>query len=281
VSEDERTVERPAEDETTADESGGRGKVDLDTTADLDRAAQRFLDLEGDLGGESGLASQGIVVDAERVDRSAAPADYPFGGDPTEVLALTVDTGDGEQTVYVGWPGANPEVEDWRRRDEADEGRLDWLLSAMGVGLGDLYGERVLLERVDGHLRVMTPTETPRSSGEWGLGVVAAQAVNAVLVGLFGLVTALGGGIPTALFGAWLGLTLLVVPYVTWKDGWYLRTHSDWDDGPAFWAALSALPGVNVLAGVEYLRRRAGATFFGDEPSLRTRLANRLRPLLR
>lgn len=291
MSEDERTVEAPAEEpavetgeEPVEHEGGGKSAStaeDLSPTAELDRAAERFLDLEGELGAGGRSVASGIVTDAERVERSAAPADYPFEGDPAELLALTVDTGDGETTVYVAWPGGRPEVDDWRARDARREDTpLDRLLSAMGIGLGDLFGERVLLERVDGHLRVVTPPESPRSSGNWGLGVLAGQALNALLLAGFGLAAAVGVGVPTVVVLLWLALTLVGLPYVTWKDAWYVRTHGDWGEGPAFWAALSALPGLNLLAGVEYLRRRAGVTFFGDEPSLRTRLANRVRSLL-
>lgn len=294
MSEDERTVEATAESGAerageAATESGETGTADgtveetdgLDPTSELDRAAERFLDLEGELGAGGRGVARGIVTDAERVERSAAPADYPFEGDPAELLALTVDTGDGETTVYVAWPGGRPAVDDWRARDaRRTDTPLDRLLSAMGIGLGDLFGERVLLERVDGHLRIVTPPESPRSSGDWGLGVLAGQAVNAVLIGLFGLAAVAGVGVPTALVVLWLVLSLVGLPYVTWQDAWYLRTHSDWGEGPAYWAALSALPGLNLLAGAEYLRRRGRAQFFADEPSLRTRLANRARSLL-
>jgi len=296
VSEDDHTVERTVEAEAEADaeksragESAGvrdgEGSEAPATTASsygsesFDRTAERFLDLEADLGDGSGAvdAETGIVVGVERVDAGAVPETYPIEGDPEQALALSVDVGGTEVPTYVAWPGGEAEVAEWRRKD--GDGRLGRLLSAAGVGLGDLYGRRVPLERVDGQLRVAVPPETPRSSGDWGVGVVAGQALNAVVLGLVALGTATGGVSPL-LLGAVVLLSLVGLPYVTWKDAWYLRTHSDAREGPPFWAALAAVPGVNLLAAVEYLRRRRAAQFYGDEPSLPTRLARRLRSLL-
>ena len=290
MSEDDGTVERTVEadaeaEESRSDERAGDARAEetepaesLGAIESVDRAAERFLDLEGDLGDGSGTvdAETGVVVDAERVDADAVPESYPIEGDPEEALALTVDVGGREVSTFLAWPDGETETAAWRRED--GDGRLGRLLSATGVGLGDLYGRRVPLERVDGQSRVVVPSETPRSSGDWGIGVAAGQALNAVLLGLLGLGAA--GGASPLLLGAVVLLSLVGLPYVTWKDAWYLRTHSDAREGPAFWAALSAVPGLNLLAGVEYLRRRAAARFHGDEPSLTTRIARRVRSLL-
>jgi len=56
-------------------------------------------------------------------------------------------------------------------------------------------------------------------------------------------------------------VTLVVLPLFTYRDAWYLRTHSDWEGGPAFWATLAMIPGVNLLSTALYLLARGRATY--------------------
>lgn len=265
-----------SENEDAAEQTVESQQSAASPASEFDGAAERFLELESQLDAGPDATGVGLIVDAERVDAASVPADYPLSGDPTEALALTVEAGDRRVQTYLAWPGGEATVAEWRREDEADAA-LSRLLAAMDVELGDLYGRRVPVERVDGHLRVVVPSETPRSSGDWGVGVVLGQVLNAGLLGLVGLAAAGGGGVAPLLV-AWLLVSVVWLPYATWKDAWYLRTHSDADEGPAFWATLSALPGPNLLAGLAYLRRRGRARFLGEEPSLWTRLRRRLRP---
>lgn len=263
MTDEEATVESTADDRRAAGLPGDG----------YDDAAESFLELEADLDADLGGTDtgrdtrRGLVVDGDRIDASEVPDGYPIAIRGEEALALTVDRGDGETTAYVAWPG-----------DGSEDARLPWLLDAMGIGLGDLYGRTVLLDRVDGHDVLVTPTERPRGSGAWGLGVAAGHVLNATLLAVAILGSVSLPALPV--FLVWLSLTLVWLPYATYRDGWYLRTHSEWDGGPLFWATLSGIPLVNVIAGVGYFWERTRATFFGDDPSLCARLVGVLRSLL-
>ena len=86
--------------------------------------------------------------------------------------------------------------------------------------------------------------------------------------------------IPSALLALAALVNFVLLPYATYRDASYLRGHSDWEQGPPFWATLSMVPGLNVLVSALYLRSRRNAWFLGDEPSLSTRLVRRVRGLL-
>jgi len=263
---DERESSSPADDETDPLEELG---FDLDSQSEtdaLDAAAGSFVRLEGELDGVDEASAQrvrgrALVSDAERVDASVVPEDYPLDIDSEEALALTLDPGAGEATAYLDWP-----------TDGGSESPLRYLLDATDSRLGDLYGEAVFVERTGGHYVVVTPTERPRSSGDWGLGVGGGHAVAA---GLLALLPFSGLSLPTV--ALWLFVTVLWIPYATYRDAWYLRTHSDWTGGPLFWATLSTIPGLNLLVGAAYLRQRARARFFGEEPTLPARAVARVR----
>jgi hypothetical protein len=88
--------------------------------------------------------------------------------------------------------------------------------------------------------------------------VVGGLATNLLIVLL--VVAGLGGVFSVPVVLAWLLANVLGVPAATYLDAWYLRTHSDWGGGPLFWTALAALPGVNVVSSLAYLRERVRAT---------------------
>lgn len=116
VSDDETTVERTARadvdesTETTVSESDAAGASEPDpprSETEFDRAAESFLELESDL---DGLMSdddvdvgqfRGVVVDADRVDADAVPQGYPVDVRTDRALALRVDRGGEETTVYL------------------------------------------------------------------------------------------------------------------------------------------------------------------------------------
>jgi hypothetical protein len=89
--------------------------------------------------------------------------------------------------------------------------------------------------------------------------VAVGLAVNLLAVAL--VVAGFGGvlsGIGVVL--AVLGVNFLLLPVASYLDGWYLRTQTDWGQGPAFWAILSMIPGVNFVSVPLYLRSRRKAT---------------------
>lgn len=257
------------------DDAGG-GSADERTVqrepgvpADPDDVADSFLDLEAqrdrDRGAEDPSGrTRGLVVDAERVPAGAVPADYPGPVEGERPLALTVELPGGTRTtVYLPWDGA-------------EDSSVEWLLAAMDVDFADLYGRRLPLRRQEGAYVPVTPSERPRGSGDWALGIVASHLLSVLALGSVALLP----GVPIGPLGLWLVATLVAAPYATYRDAWYLRTHSDWAGGPLFWATLSAIPLGNLPVGAVYLRQRARARFLGDEPSLFARAVRGVRSWL-
>lgn len=265
VTGDEETVEVEQVSEADAVDS-------MHDAAGFDSAAESFLELEADLdrtldGDETTAPGQfrGLVVDAERVDATVVPDEYPVVIDTDQAIAFRVDRGGSETTVYLEWPG-----------ESGEDAPLPWLLTAIDVELSDLYGRELLLERVDGHDVVVVPSEHPRESDAWGPCLAVTHVLNAGLVGLLFA----AGGLPSLLYVVWFFLTLVALPYATYRDAWYVRTHSDWGHGPLFWAALSMLPLFNVFVGAMYFWTRSRARFFGTERSLLTRAGRMVRSWL-
>ena len=265
----ERTISRP-----------GESTAEADRTAGADRTADAFLELEAELDADTGPASDraaGLVVDAATVPADRVPDGYPLAADAEEVLSLTLAVDAGRETMaYLAWPSDGTV-------DPAS--RLGRLLAATGVqpdAFADLYGQRLLIERVGEHDTVYVPSDRPQGTGGWSLGVAGGLAFNLAFVGLVGLAAA-GlplGGLLTPLTLLFLLVNLVVLPYATYRDARYLRSHSDWEQGPPFWAALAMVPGLNVASSLLYLRSRARAWFLGAEPSLSARLRRRVRNLV-
>jgi len=260
VSERERTVEPDSE------AVGSDGEAPQFRRPDA--AAESFLELDAEL--DTGPAAEtgpdsGLVVDAGTVDPGTLPDGYPLDTVTDEVLELTVDTGLDERVVYLSWP------------DEATDVPLVWYLDATGIELRELYGREVRLVEDAGHTTLATPDEPPRGSRRWYWGVLGGAALTA---GWVAALPALGPALGPPLGALWAVLTLVGLPYAVYQDAWYVRTHSDWDGGPAFWATLSALPFLNLASVAGYLYSRSRATFFHFEPSLRTTVVQKIRSLL-
>lgn len=242
VAEDETQRERTADPETD---------IGLDDGSDLDRGAEAFLDLESDLAEaeEDDLPKKlgyGLVVDAERVDSSAVPADYPWTITSGSAIALTLEHGRTEQTAtaYFDWP-------------PKDGDRLSRLLAVAGISddaFAELHGTQILLTVSNGHVVPFVPPAPPRGSTEGRRIIPAGIGFN--LLTLAGVV--LGVGVVSTLwfFLVFLVVNLLVIPGGTFLDARHLRSHTDWSQGPSFWALLSAMPFVNIAVSLLYLRSR-------------------------
>ena len=256
--EENRPVEETGGDDTAA---GMTGDGDIGGLAGdpferpEDRAAERFLELEAELASGSeatlpdGSVRAGRLVDAALVPTADVPPEYPVDIGQDEALALTVEL-EGGRTV--------PTYLDWPEDRAAEESRLGRLLTGMDVApeqLAELFGRRVLVTVVNGRYTLYLPDEPPRGTGRDVYGVLAG-AVGSVAA-LVGFTLTLNG----LLFLLFLFLTLLVLPLATYRDGWYLRTHSDWEGGPVFWATLAMIPGLNLLSTALYLRARTRATY--------------------
>lgn len=245
VTTDERTESSASVGDSTSSDLG------LDEGADLDRSAETFLDLESDLAEADGDElpddlGYGLVVDAERVDVSAVPSDYPWTVTTGSALALTLEHGRTGRTVtaYFAWP---PEEGD----------RLDRLLAVAGIdaeAFAELHGTQILLTVEDRQVVPFVPPAPPRGSTDGKYAVLGGLGFN--LLTLAGV--ALGVGVVSSLWFllVFLLVNLLVIPGGTALDARHLRSHTDWDQGPAFWGLLSAMPFANVLVSVLYLRSR-------------------------
>jgi len=240
VAEDERQRERtPDAEPTTAG------------TESLDRSAEAFLDLESDLADtDDDLPADlgyGLVTDAERVSAADVPADYPWTVTGEEAVALMIEHGRTGRTVtaYFAWPPR-----------EGD--RLDRLLAAAGIddGFARLHGAQVLLTTRDGTIVPFVPPTRPRGSAVGRFAVLGGLVFNSLT--LLGVAFGVGFVATLGFLAVFLAVNFLAVPAGTFLDGRYLRSHTDWGQGPSFWALLSAFPFLNVLTSVAYLRSRAG-----------------------
>jgi hypothetical protein len=242
--EGERTVDREVESDATADRARSRS---------VDEAAVSFLNLEAQLRSASGATVRGRAVDVEKVPAADVPDRYPVEITTAEALALrlVVDAADErEVVVYFAWDDG-----------EADD-RLGRLLALHDIPqhrFADLHGESILLEYDDGYYLPYVPAEGVRGSAAGVYGVAAGLGVNLlalllVVVGLGDLLSSL------AVIVGLLAVNVFLMPIATYLDGWYLRTQTDWGQGPAFWALLAMIPGLNILTALRYLNSRRNAT---------------------
>lgn len=250
----EAEADAPTGSSTDRAAAGEEQPVAIDETAPVDDSVESFLTLEGDLADAIDAdpvetPTYARVVDADKVDADAVPADYPFAVDTDAALALQVDLGNLEgrrATLFFEWP-----------RDD----RLDRLLSAAGVTyetFADLNGIRLTVDVEDGHYVPVVSDREPSGDPRGKYGVLGGLAFN--------LLTILGAALaPATLATTWfllvfLLVNLLAIPASTYLDGRYLETHTDWDHAPSFWATLSIPPLVNVPVSIAYLWTRSGVS---------------------
>jgi hypothetical protein len=235
--------------ETTSAETGSA------TERAVDAAAESFLELEEEFEfvGD-GIQIRGQAVDVERIPASEIPDDFPAEIRTDDALALTLELLDVESertvTTYFDWPA------------EGSGERLSKLLALRDVPLdrfADLHGETMLLEMKDDHFLPVLPKEEPRGDERAIYGILAAM-LPSLLVFLGGIVGGVGGLLFTTTFiFIWLLATLVVLPVSTYLDAWHLRTTTNWDGGPLFWAFFAMIPGLNILTIGAYLVLRGNA----------------------
>lgn len=227
----------------------------LDEETDVERAADSFLALESELqgldGGPDGLS--GYAADVERVPATEVPDGYPVTITTEEALRLRVrgdagaETATLEEAVYFEWP-------------PSDDGPLSRLLALRGIDrdrFADLNGKRVPLAVEDGFLVPRVPPTAPRGSENGVYGILGGLAASLGLLGLVATGTVSLASLPV--LTALTVVTFVVLPLSTYLDAWHLLSTTDWEGGPAFWTALSAIPGVNVLTSLWYLFQRRDA----------------------
>jgi hypothetical protein len=243
-----------ASQETQADESTGEDVGELSGDREtLDSAADSFLEVEQEFDGMvEGAQMHGQAIDVSQVPASEVPDDFPYDIQSDDALALTLELNQMENetvTTYFEWP------------TDSAEKRLGKLLSLRDVPLdrfANLHGETILLTVEDGHVVPVLPDEERRGSDRGVWGVLAGLAPSALIfvagmLGLGGLVSS------TSFVLVWLVATFLVLPISVYYDAWDLRTTTNWEGGPLFWATLAMIPGLNILGVVAYLILRQNA----------------------
>ena len=204
-------------------------------------------------GEDEGKTFTAAVDEITQVSADEVPADYPVTIETTQVLAahLTVE---GTETptflVYFEPPARGP------------DDRLARLLSLAGADTDDpdtLVGRSLLLTIAEGYYMPVIPEEPPRGTALAVYGVFAGLAPS-LLVALVGLFSPGASFLGTSLFLlTWAVATFLVLPVSLYFDAWNLRTTTGWRGTPRKWAAMAAVPGLNVLAVPLYLIARENA----------------------
>lgn len=252
LSESSESVDEAARSDADATQSEAKAaqsgeETMVDRQAAIDSAAESFIEVEEELSHlTKEMQVRGRAIDVEQVPASEVPDDYPIDVTTEDALALyVVLEGTNEQTVvtYFEWP-----------QPGASE-RLGILLDLLDVPMdrfADLHGESILLEVEDGYYVPVLPEQRRRGSEKAIYGVFAGLSVNLALAltMIFGVdwLVASGG---FAL--VWLFANLLLLPVATYLDAWNLRTTTNWQGGPLFWATLALIPGLNVMTVAAYI----------------------------
>lgn len=250
--EDEQEVTEPAP--TASD--GAQELDDHGETTDkeaFDHAAESFVELEQELqGAGDGMRGQGRAVDVDRVPTTEVPEDYPAPIETEEALALRlsmVEADDATVVIYFEWP------------EQAPNQRLAKLLELCDIPasrFADLNGETILLTIEEGYYVPVLPDEQPRGDSRAVYGIVAGLIPSFLIAasGIFGVSGPIGS---LSFLVAWLVATFVLLPVSIYLDAWNLRTTTDWDGGPLFWAFFSLIPALNVLVVPAYLIMRENA----------------------
>jgi hypothetical protein len=237
------------------DEPNGNGETDGDDGPDDsdDFPAEPLVSPPETDGEDEGKTFTATVREITRVSADEVPADYPVSLETTQVLAARL-TVEGTETpaflVYFEPPTRGP------------DDRIERLLSLARDDPDDtdaLAGRSLLLTISEGYYVPVVPEEGPRGTALAVYGVFAGLAPS-LLVALVGLFSPGASFIGTSQFLlAWAVATFLVLPVSLYFDAWNLRTTTGWRGAPRKWAAMAAVPGLNVLAVPLYLIARENA----------------------
>jgi hypothetical protein len=267
-------VAREDEQEITEEAATSGGSQDLDdgeeTGEDVtlaheemseqdafDHAAESFVELEQELkGGGEGIRGRGRAVDVDRVPTTEVPDDYPAPIETEEALALRlsmVEADDATVVVYFEWPEQS--------QGQGPDERLAKLLDLCDIPtarFADLHGEAILLTIEDGYYVPVLPDEQPRGDSRGVYGIIAGLIPSFLVAaaGIFGVSGPIGS---LSFLLLWVVATFVILPVSIYLDAWDLRTTTDWDGGPLFWAFFSLVPALNVLAVPAYLIMRENA----------------------
>lgn len=243
---DDQSVDAGADAQDSPAEVSGQSDAVDEATAAVDEAAESFVELEQMLGHLEIDKVRGRAIDVDQVAAEEVPEEFPYDITTEDALALRlvlVDAGEQTVTTYFEWPDPQP--------DERLAKLLD-LLDIPADRFADLHGADILLRTENRQYVPVLPEKAPKGDERGIYGILAGIAPSLViaLAGIFGV----GGVISSTTFVLlWLVATFAVVPASVYLDAWHLRTTTDWDGGPLFWATLSMIPGLNVLVVPAYL----------------------------
>lgn len=243
----------PEDDEGNAETAVGDHSLGTDSLEDVESAAESFVELEQEIGHLTAEKARGHAIDVGRVPASEVPADFPYDISTDDALALRLtltDSGEKTVTTYFEWP-----------EDGNPDERLQQLLEIKDIPtdrFADLHASNVLLTVENGHYVPWLPAEQPRGDPRAFYGILAGIAPS-ITIALFSFV-GLGAIVSTApFFLIWVLCTFIVLPISIYVDAWNLRTTTDWDGGPLFWAFFALIPAINVIAVPAYLIIRESA----------------------
>lgn len=245
----DESSERPPEHDSARSQPIGTTVSTSDERADAFFAVGETSSTDGEpaIGGGRVHAR---IVDVDVVTDDEIPSAYPVEIRTPRALAFTVE-----------FPNETQSVVYLEHRENGQDPRLATVLEATGTPYGsyaDLYGERLLFEVEEGYWTLYVPRSAPRGSSRGVYGIWLGLAFNGVAI-LGGVLS--GGALfaSAAFLLAFLVINLVVMPAATLTDSWYLESHTDWDQGPLFWATFNAVPLMNLLVSAWYLKSRFDA----------------------
>lgn len=204
-------------------------------------------------GEDEGKKFTATIREIERVPASEVPVGYPVSIDTAEALAVELTVDGSEKPVFLVY---------FETPERGPDDRFAKLSSLAGHPDSDpdnLLGESLLLTISDGYYMPVVPEESPRGNANAVYGVFAGL-LPSLIIALVGLFSPGASFIATTQFVlAWVVATFLVLPVSLYFDAWNLRTTTGWGGTPRKWAAMAAVPGLNVLIVPLYLIARENA----------------------
>lgn len=203
-------------------------------------------------GEDEGKQFTAVVREIERVSASEVPTEYPVEIETAEAVVLRLTVRGTDEPVFEFYVEPT---------DRGPDGRLARLLAVAGSGDDPeaLIDRELLLTISEGYYVPVVPDGEPRGTAKAVFGIFAGLVPSAVigLVGIFSPGAAFIGTTPFIV--GWLAATFLLLPLSIYLDALHLRTTTNWTGGPRKWAAMAALPGLNIAIVPLYLIARENA----------------------
>jgi hypothetical protein len=202
-------------------------------------------------GEDEGKQFTAVVDEIETVSASAVPTAYPVQIETADAIAVRLTVRGTDKPVFVCY---------FESPHRGPDDRLARLLAvADGTDPEALVGAELLLTITDGYYVPVVPEGQPRGSKLAVIGVFLGL-LPSILIGLVSIFAPNSGVLDTSAFvSIWLAATFLVLPISLYVDALNLQSTTNWTGRPRKWAAMAAVPGLNVLAVPLYLIARENA----------------------